>query len=601
MSYLVLARKCRPQKFQDVVGQKPVVRILQNALKRNRVAHAMIFSGVRGVGKTTLARIMAKALNCHNHAEAPCDQCSSCEEIKAGNSIDLHEIDGASNRGIQEIRDLKENLRFLPASEKYKIVIIDEVHMLTTEAFNALLKTLEEPPEHVFFMFATTELHKVPITILSRCQRYELKRVSFAELVSFFGKIAAQEGVDISPEALDIVAREADGSVRDGLSLLDQIFSFAGETITEDDLTQVLGLVDNCIFVHLAAALLKADLGTVLGLLHDIYAQGVNIKRFSLGLLQYFRSLLICKTCRTPSDILDISDQEMADLVDIAAKYSFETLSNVFNIIFQGVEGMRYTSYPRTALEIVFIKASHVGEIAPVSALLGRLDALLAAEPVVLETPLAVPNAATSIESAVPAVDDDCGIYPQVGRQPPAAAIAKAENIEQRVESVSEPVENPAPKDILVASSKENVTDSDGEETKAVAPAANSPKGLQRDWNGFVIHVKERKKWMASALELSQKAMENGGELVIKFDDSSECLYLQEPGNIKLLTEFAQDFFQKDLIVKIVVNDGHGNDKLGGGEAQEERRALARDPRVEMTVEVLGGQVARIRTGPRSR
>ena len=600
MSYLVLARKCRPQKFQDVVGQKPVVRILQNALKRNRVAHAMIFSGVRGVGKTTLARIMAKALNCHNHAEAPCDHCSSCEAIKAGNSIDLHEIDGASNRGIQEIRDLKENLRFLPASEKYKIVIIDEVHMLTTEAFNALLKTLEEPPEHVFFMFATTELHKVPITILSRCQRYELKRVSFVELVSFFGKIAAQEGVDVSPEALDIVAREADGSVRDGLSLLDQIFSFGGQTITEDDLTQVLGLVDNRIFAHLAAALLKADLGTVLGLLHDIYAQGVNIKRFSLGLLQYFRSLLICKTCRTPTDILDISDQEMADLLDIAAKYSFETLSNVFNIIFQGVEGMRYTSYPRAALEIVFIKASHVGEVAPVSALLGRLDALLAAEPVVLEAPPAVPGAATSIESAAPVADDDHKIYPQAGRQS-SAVIAKSEKIEQRVESVFEPVENPASRDTLGASPKENFTDSDREDTKAAASAAIHPKVLQRDWNGFVIHVKERKKWMASALELSQKAMENEGELVIKFDDSSECLYLQEPDNIKLLTEFAQDFFQKELVVKIVVNDGHGNDKLGGGEAQEERRALARDPRVEMAIEVLGGQVARIRTGPRSR
>lgn len=190
MSYLVLARKWRPQTFADVVGQQPVVQTLKNGLLRNRVAHAMIFSGVRGVGKTTLARIMAKALNCQGEGvDKPCNTCESCLEITKGAAVDLHEIDGASNRGIQEIRELKENIRFFPVKGRYKIIIIDEVHMLTTEAFNALLKTLEEPPSHVYFMFATTELHKVPVTILSRCQRYELKRVPFVELKEFLQKL----------------------------------------------------------------------------------------------------------------------------------------------------------------------------------------------------------------------------------------------------------------------------------------------------------------------------------------------------------------------------------------------------------------------------
>ena len=192
MSYLVLARKSRPQTFEEVVGQSPVVKTLQNSLKRNRVAHAILFSGVRGVGKTTLARLMAKALNCENGPTAvPCNECISCRQIMDGSSLDLYEIDGASNRGIQEVRELKEKIKFLPTSAPYKIVIIDEVHMLTNEAFNALLKTLEEPPDHVYFMFATTELQKIPITILSRCQRYELKRVRSEELTSHFRKLAA--------------------------------------------------------------------------------------------------------------------------------------------------------------------------------------------------------------------------------------------------------------------------------------------------------------------------------------------------------------------------------------------------------------------------
>ncbi|MDH4321405.1 MAG: DNA polymerase III subunit gamma/tau, partial [Desulfobulbaceae bacterium] len=309
MSYLVLARKHRPQTFSQVVGQRPVVRTLQNALARGRVAHAMLFSGVRGVGKTTLARIMAKAINCDALVDnEPCNQCDSCREIAAGSAVDLHEIDGASNRGIQEIRELKENIRFYPARGRYKIIIIDEVHMLTTEAFNALLKTLEEPPAHVYFMFATTELHKVPITILSRCQRYELRRVPFVELVAFFKKLAAEESVSISERALEMIATEAGGSVRDGLSLLDQIFSFGGEAVTDDDVTQVLGLVDRSTLHGLATALLAGDLGTCLELLDRSYGAGIDLKRFANDLLGFFRAMLVCKNSRQSEGLLDLSD-----------------------------------------------------------------------------------------------------------------------------------------------------------------------------------------------------------------------------------------------------------------------------------------------------
>ncbi|MDX1775632.1 MAG: DNA polymerase III subunit gamma/tau, partial [Desulfobulbales bacterium] len=315
MSYLVLARKWRPQTFAEVVGQQSVVRTLQNAIDRSRIPHAIIFSGVRGVGKTTLARLVAKALNCQEGpTKTPCNRCDHCIEIKAGTAIDIQEIDGASNRGIQEIRELKENIRFFPTKSRYKIIIIDEVHMLTTEAFNALLKTLEEPPEHVFFMFATTELHKIPITILSRCQRYELKKVSSRDLFEFFSRIAKEEKVRISDWALNIIVREAGGSVRDGLSLLDQILSFGGEEISDEDVVQVLGLVDSQVISSMAAAILEGDLATGLKILDETSSYGVDLKRLANDLLYYFRALVICRISDQPEKLLDIPDQEFAEM-----------------------------------------------------------------------------------------------------------------------------------------------------------------------------------------------------------------------------------------------------------------------------------------------
>ncbi|MGI9570717.1 MAG: DNA polymerase III subunit gamma/tau, partial [Desulfobulbia bacterium] len=294
MSYLVFARKYRPQTFEQVVGQKPVVMTLQNSLKRERVAHAILFSGVRGVGKTTLARLMAKSLNCQDGPTAvPCNKCRSCKEISAGSALDLLEIDGASNRGIQEVRELKDKIKFMPTSSRYKIIIIDEVHMLTNEAFNALLKTLEEPPAHVYFMFATTELHKIPVTILSRCQRFELRRVGSDELSHHFAKLAQTEEVEIENTALSLIVREADGSVRDGLSLLDQVLSYGESPIDEKDVVEVLGLVRRELVLGITEALLTGDRSKALTLLAEAFDFGMDVKRFITDLLECFRSLLL--------------------------------------------------------------------------------------------------------------------------------------------------------------------------------------------------------------------------------------------------------------------------------------------------------------------
>ena len=577
MSYLVLARKWRPQNFDEVVGQQAVVRTLRNALTRNRVAHAMLFSGVRGVGKTTLARLMAKALNCQQgEADVPCNQCESCQEIMAGNAMDLHEIDGASNRGIQEIRELKENIRFFPAKGRYKIIIIDEVHMLTTEAFNALLKTLEEPPAHVYFMFATTELHKIPITILSRCQRYELKRVPFVELVAFFSRIAEEEKVAISPYALEMIGREAEGSVRDGLSLLDQIFSFGGVEISDGDVAEVLGLVDRRIYENLARALLAADLAGCLDIFEQSQAAGMDLKRFANDLLGFFRALLIAKITIRPEELLDLSDQELAAIKEIAAGASQETLYQYFSLLLKGSEEMQYSSRPRLALEMAFVRATQAGQIVPTATLLGRLDELLAGVslPQSVGRPVFQAIATAEPEPVAPRAMVQSSIASSSGTMP-----------EQKKNEIA---------DTPTALSAQD------EQALPMAVAPSSSREVKKHWGAFVEYVKERKRWMAPVLQLCSSARDEGGELVLRFDDPSDCKLLQEHDNLKLLQAFALDFFQHDFRVVFKVRGAQATDDGGGAEAESlfaERRVLAKEPMVQMAAEIFGGQVGSIRTG----
>jgi DNA polymerase-3 subunit gamma/tau len=318
-------------------------------------------------------------LNCEQGPlPEPCNQCRSCREITAGGSVDLHEVDGASNRGIQEIRELKENIRFMPVNSRFKIIIIDEVHMLTTEAFNALLKTLEEPPGHVHFMFATTELHKVPVTILSRCQRYELKRVAHAELAAHFASLAEQEGVSIDEAALNMVVREAGGSVRDGLSLLDQIFSYCGDTVTGKEAADVLGLVGQEVIADLARALLAKDISTALNNLEKVYSYGMDIKRFINELLAWFRNLAVCAVSREPARLLDIPADELALLQKTAASYSAQKLFIIFHLLLEGLEKAAFSARPRFAVEMTLIRAVQAEDVLPVTELLTRLDDLLA-------------------------------------------------------------------------------------------------------------------------------------------------------------------------------------------------------------------------------
>ena len=305
MSYLVLARKYRPGNFSDIIGQEHVVRTLENAIRMDRVHHAFLFTGARGVGKTTSARALARALNCDKGPTSdPCGECPSCREITQGISPDVIEIDGASNRGVGDVRELRESVRYLPSKGRYKLYIIDEVHMLTTEAFNALLKTLEEPPEHVKFIFATTEPQKIPVTILSRCQRFDFRRVGLPVLVEHLRGILAKEGVELSAGALTTIAREAQGSVRDAMSLLDQVLSYAGEELNDAAVTQALGVVDRQAIFELADAIFSRNAPKVLDSVAEVEARGHDLSDLVTLLVEHLRDVMVVKLVENPGPVV---------------------------------------------------------------------------------------------------------------------------------------------------------------------------------------------------------------------------------------------------------------------------------------------------------
>ncbi|MBC8133276.1 MAG: DNA polymerase III subunit gamma/tau, partial [Deltaproteobacteria bacterium] len=337
MSYLVLARKYRPQRFSELVGQEHVSRTLTNAIAANRVHHAFLFTGARGVGKTSAARILAKALSCQQGPTAnPCGVCEACQEIAAGRSVDVIEIDGASNTGVDDVRTLREGTRYMPAKGRLKIYIIDEVHMLSTSAFNALLKTLEEPPAHVVFIFATTEAHKIPTTILSRCQRYDFKLIPTARLTSHLEQILVAEKVPFSPDGLLLLARQAAGSVRDGLSLLDQVIAYVGAgaasdstaadveasaaaTITRQIVSEVLGVADRSLLVELAGAVLARDPASALRTIAAAAERGLDLGQVSRSFLGLLRDIEVVARVPEPEDLIDATSDELAELRTLAA------------------------------------------------------------------------------------------------------------------------------------------------------------------------------------------------------------------------------------------------------------------------------------------
>ena len=374
MSYKVIARKYRPQTFSEIVGQQHVTRTIANAINSDRVAHAYIFSGVRGVGKTTTARILAKALNCEKGTTAdPDGTCASCLEIAEGRSLDVIEIDAASNRGIDQIRELREMVRYAPANSRYKVVILDEAHQLTDEASNALLKTLEEPPERVVFILATTRAEDLVETIKSRAQLFQFRALSFAEIAEEIERITAEEKIKIEPGAVAVLARAAEGSVRDGLSLLEQAISYCGDAITDAQVRELLGVVAESILDDLVEAISQESAERALGLVHRLINDGQNLQHFCREAIRHFRNLLVARVCGAESDLVQAPKDERERIAEQAARFTEEDLTRFFNALMATDAELRRAPDPRLHLELGLLKLVNAKRLAPLEEVLAEL------------------------------------------------------------------------------------------------------------------------------------------------------------------------------------------------------------------------------------
>ncbi len=374
MSFIVTARKWRPQKFTEVVGQEHITATLKNAIKNNRIAHAYLFTGPRGVGKTTTARILAKTLNCLNPVDfEPCNECEMCRSIQSSQSMDIIEIDGASNRGIDEIRTLRESVKYAPTKGKFKIYIIDEVHMLTKESFNAFLKTLEEPPAHTIFIFATTDVHKVPLTIISRCQRFDFRRIQLDTIKSLLGKISESEKIEIDDKTLTIIAKKADGALRDAESIFDQVVSFCGNQIDAATVAQMMNLVDDEIYFTISDSVLDKNFKAVFEVTKSIYEHGWNFIDFMDGLIEHFRNIMTVILTQK-ADLVETADIFKSRYLNYINKFSEGDILRLLNFLNKTSQELRFAQNQRLKVEIALSHLIGLEKTTTISDLLSKIN-----------------------------------------------------------------------------------------------------------------------------------------------------------------------------------------------------------------------------------
>jgi len=439
MTYQVIARKYRPQTFDEVIGQTPIIQTLKNAIKENLVAHAYIFAGMRGIGKTTTARILAKALNCRAGPTInPCGHCDPCREIAESRAVDVLEVDAASNRGIDEIRELRENVRYLPARDRYKVFIIDESHMLTTEAFNALLKTLEEPPPRILFVLATTEPHKIPPTIHSRCQSFHFRSISFPQILAVLERVAQEEKIQLEPEALAVMTRAAEGSLRDALSILDQAMAYCGKQITASQVRELLGVVSQEALDRLLAAVAEQSAEKVLALVEELVREGHSLQHFCREVLRHIRNLLVVRICGAGSELAQAAGREREQLAAAAEQFSEEDLLRFFQILLRTENDLRWAPHPRLHLELGLLKLVQAERLAPLEEFLAELRAG-ATPPAAVREPAPSP-AVTVARTPQPAAQLPriAGLQPEQLQRIKAAVYERSKFLGSFVEQVSQ-------------------------------------------------------------------------------------------------------------------------------------------------------------------
>ena len=562
--YEVLARKYRPQTFSELTGQEHVSRTLQNAIDSGRIAHAFLFSGARGVGKTSTARILAKTLNCERGvSHEPCNICPLCLEITKGTSTDVFEIDGASNTGVDDIRELRDNAKYLPSHSRFKIFIIDEVHMLSTNAFNALLKTLEEPPEHVKFIFATTEPHKLPVTILSRCQRFDFKRVPLAKIIARLRHIAEAEGITVSDTALTLIARKGDGSMRDALTAFDQVLACCGGSVNDDDVVALIGAIDRRLLAEMSHAMFSGDTQGTLAGIKQVDEVGYHLRQFCQELIEHFRNLLVVSTVRRPEEILDLSQPELEELRRQAGGQSVSDIQRRLTLLLKADADMALAHFPRLVLEMALLKAATLEPVIPIMEVLEKIKAL---ESGAVHTPV---------------LPWDAGRAGQVAEQGRGASTA-VNRVPARQESPDkqQPVTVSAPVHAVVSPSPPT-------------------------WERFVAHVCEKNPAAGAVLEHGSLLRQEPGLMEIGFPQGSYYLSsLQDADAIGELKVLAEEFTGRDVLVKIRAIEKTAPDApLSLAEKKKSDRAQRREelkkevnehPVIKEALRVFGGSITDI-------
>ncbi len=582
MAYVVFARKYRPQAFDEVVGQEHITTTLKNAIALDRVAHAYLFAGPRGIGKTTTARIFAKALNCElGPTPAPCNRCTHCLEITRGSHLDILEIDAASNRGIDEVRSVRENVKFSPSRARFKIYIIDEVHMLTTEAFNALLKTLEEPPPHVKFIFATTQPQRVPLTILSRCQRFDFRRISNAGIIESLKEISKKEALSVDDEALALIAAHADGSMRDAEVMLDQIASFTQGKVSGDDVTKMLGGVDADILFRLVDAIASKDASSALQIVDELIRNGKDPVQLLTNLVEHLRNVLVARVAKSAPSLADSSSDTVARLIRAGEPFSVEEILYSLYALSGAIDLAKKTSLTRIPLEIALVKLCERSHIVSLDEILKRLKGLegtLATRPSPPVTPRRAEEgpASAALRAAPPA---------ELPNEDPAGPPAKA-----AVGPAEEPATGPP------------VTHAEGRD--------KSLGEILRSWQAVLNNINAKKISVASYLqEGTLHAVENG-TIVISFPKA--CRFHKESleangENKALIEESISEVLTSAYRVRFLVledgsddapspprepRSGMNNVNRNNGPRPEGGKASKKiDPAIEYAIDIFDGQL----------
>jgi DNA polymerase-3 subunit gamma/tau len=608
MAYQVIARKWRPQTFRDLVGQGHVTETLANAIRSDRVAHAYIFSGARGVGKTTAARILAKALNCVNGPTAePCGVCDSCTEIAAGTSLDVIEIDAASNRGIDQIRELREMVRYAPAASRSKVVILDEAHMLTGEASNALLKTLEEPPDRVIFVMATTEPENLVDTIRSRSQHFHFRALTFAEITGRLEEIAAKETLKIEPGALAVIARMAEGSLRDALSLLEQARAYCGETIPADQVRALFGVVPDDALEELVGSIASGSADRALALVHTFQKEGRNLQHFCREAIRHMRNLLIARVCGADSEMIAATPDQRPALARAAAEFSEEDLTRFFQILLQTDDDLRRKPDPRVHLEMGLLRLINASRLAPLEELLAEVRSGVPAATGVGPGPArgapATPVAVAPRREASPA---PAAPVPFIAAPRPVASspsVALVPIRAERTQPTATPMLVPAAETAAVRPHSAEVIGV-GDSSSAHGAAPISATGLNQEQVAEIKSaIQAQQKFLSELIDRGNRWELEGAELRIYFSpaDRAYAEMLEGRDSLEKLRGVSSKVLGRPVRVcaKLeAVAAAAASASRGGLGTQELRAQFERDPVVRSMLKRFGGKITEVKRNP---